>query len=651
MNQKAAFSYRTVQRIKTEEFEHFFADLEEYDVYVNHLGEVRWMTEAEAEDQHEFFIHIEGPVARFKRRLHSRNYPNLNAVSEEERELRLQFRKYLEETYLGSLRPETAAILPTHWQHPLSKEDIESIPITLDTLETVGWNKKYTLLLVVFLIIAVSLIYYFVAMGNNQPTGGVVITTNVKSATIFLDTKKQGFVDSVRTLSNIPVGTHRLSIRKPGYSVQPEYYDFEVYPDSLVRLNFVLLPKPTRQMGYVRISADYPDSKIFIDRNYFGVVEDIPVIPLNEGTYRISVKKSGFISTPPEEVVTIYPGDTTLLIFQQVRTSATRGKSEGGRARVQLGTLEVTANITGARIFLNDEDTGKDTDYVFTNLAPGVYRVKLVREGYRSVPEEQRITISPENTTGEAAFELIKEYEQVRITTNPLQGEIYIDGELQGKGSFSGQLKIGEHNISFGKIEGYKTPRSRRITVRANSPVQLDVKYFPQMQILAEVTGNGNVHTEKCEVLTGYTFSNRGFTPSDEAGPEIVYHEALSDYFWKLGFAFPFRNPKGNDAIKVKFTLPQDLGYEQKFTVKISAAASKENYPLTLSAKVDIRIRFNGKILSYYYKPELLEEINGMEEVEWDISTYLKPGVNSLEISTTDKNNTFYYLKRILIYN
>ncbi|GEM_PF-2960085 len=651
MDQKAAFSYRTIQRIKTEEFERFFNELEGFDAYVNHLGEVRWMTEAEAEQQHEFFLYTESPFTRLKRKFHFRSAPRLDKLSEQERELRLHFRQYLEETYLGTLRPETAQRLPREWTIPLSNEEIENIPITLESLTAIYWNKTHTLLFLVLLLVMGSILYVSFNGNHSEATGSLRISTNVKSASIFVDDVKVGYSDSVKVISNVPVGKHRLSLEKSGYVAKPKYYDVEILPDSLVKLSFILMPLKESGMGYVGITADQPNSRIFIDDQFYGIVADAPVLPVPEGTHRISVKKSGFISSPLEKVVTIYPGDTTLLIFQQIPTETRYTSKKSGRARVQQGTLGVTANVNGARIFLNGKNTGKEADYVFTNLAPGQYRVTVVRDGYRTVPPEQVVTIGPEKQSNEAAFELIKEFEHAVIRTEPVAGEIYIDGKLQGKGNFEGDLKIGEHHISFGKVPGYKTPRSRHVTLQANFPLELTGEYFPQLHILAEVSNNGNVHTENCELLSGYTFSNRGFTASDEAGPEIVFHDKLQDYFWKLGFAFPFRNPKGNDALKLTFTLPQKLGYEQKFTVKLSAAASRENYPLTLSAKVDIKIRFNGKILSYYYKPKLLEEINGMENVEWDISSYVKPGVNSLEITTTDKNNTFYYIKRIMIYN
>ncbi len=94
------------------------------------------------------------------------------------------------------------------------------------------------------------------------------------------------------------------------------------------------------------------------------------------------------------------------------------------------------------------------------------------------------------------------------------------------------------------------------------------------------------------------------------------------------------------------------MNYTQKFTLRLQAAASREEkYPLSLTTKVDVYVKFNGTILSYYYKPQFLEDLKGMETVEWDITPYIRPGLNSLVISTTGDNNVFYFIKRIEIFN
>ena len=246
---------------------------------------------------------------------------------------------------------------------------------------------------------------------------------------------------------------------------------------------------------------------------------------------------------------------------------------------------------------------------------------------------------------------MVREFVDVDIRTDPPGGAILLDGTPIGTSRFSGPLKIGTHRLSFGPIPGYKTPAPRTITLDETMSEELVVAYFPEIDMSAEVNSTGNLRVTDCDINTGYTFSNRGFSASEEAGPEIVFDESLGDYVWKLGYAFPYRNPKGNDALKLSFTLPQNTGFQQAFTVRMEGTASSEKYPLSLGSKVDVKVKFNGKILSYYYNPQNRDGSVELKPVEWDVSGMVKPGINTLEISTTEDNNTFFLLKRVRVFN
>ncbi|MEJ2536813.1 MAG: PEGA domain-containing protein [Calditrichia bacterium] len=287
-----------------------------------------------------------------------------------------------------------------------------------------------------------------------------------------------------------------------------------------------------------------------------------------------------------------------------------------------IGSLEVSSNVKGARILLNGKDSGQETDHVFTQLPLGNYRAQVQLEGYDVQPEELQLNLTQKNPSGNAEFVLTRMFEKVTVRTEPASGTIYIDNEFKGEGSFEGVLKVGTHTISFGDISGYKKPKSRTITLKARNPFLWEVN-----------------------------FKNQAFTASSEGGPGIEFNDKIKEYVWKMGYAFPYRNPKGNDAIKITFMMPRDLDYDQNFTLVLVAASSQEKYPLSISTRVDISIKLNNSILSYYYQPKFLEDLGSLDKVEWDITKNIRPGLNTLEISTTEDNNTFYFLKRVEIFN
>jgi len=640
---KIPFSYRTLQKIKANEYQRFFSNLDEYDLCVNHLGEAQWMTQEEADRQHEFFLYQENASNLLKRVFFTSKTYDLATVSEAEREIRLQFRALLEETYLGGITPETQRLIPSSWKNELKKDELLHIPITVETLKSRDWKKPIILLAAIITsVIALLLVFYFLP---ESKTGGLLVQTNVEGGRIFLDEGLfLGYSGSV--IPNIQIGTHRVSINKNGYVSLPKFQTIQIIADSMQTVQFEMKPLDSQMLGNLKIIAEQKDSDLFLNNEYYGKISDFPILTLEEGKYHIEIKKAGYITLPPEETVYITPGDTITLTLEQVRAS-----SRAITKSATTGNLEITANISGAQIFLNGRDTGKETDYVFTNLALGQYTIQVSKDGFGVEPEQRTVRLTSSQPAGEAAFHLSKESEGVTIEADHPNAEIFVDGERKGVGKLQTQLSIGEHEISFGSIEGFNAPSTRKINVKARLPLNIKVKYFPQMRIIAEVTGNGNVRAQDCNILTGYTFGNKGFSPSEEAGPEVAYYEDGKNYYWKLGFAYPLRNPKGNDAIQMVFKLPHELDYEQKFMLKIDAAVSKDSYPLTLSRKVDISIKFNNTILSYYYQPKVLEEIGKTESMEWDITPYIKPSSNTLEIATTEKNNAYYFLKRMEIYN
>lgn len=647
MKRKFPLSYRTIQKIKAEEYERFFDRLANYYPYMNHLGEIRWMTEQEALNQHEYFLYSESVIKRWLRRLRLGGRVNLGKLSEADREIRLHIRETLERKYTGEVQPETAGHLPQTWKYEINEEELENIPITIDVGYEGHWRKLWFAIGLLAVVAVIS--FLWVSVNHTPETGKLLVRTEVVSARVYLD--ETDFVGySNKIIRNVPAGMYRVTAYKEGEVSIPKYHEVEIIPDSVITLDFQFKAAPSRTQGYLKIIAEQSQSQIFVDNKFYGLLEENPILKLDEGQHAVQLKKEGYVTVPSEKVVTISAGDTSLYILQQVPMP--REKSRTSSANPSgIGSIAVTSNVKNARIFINGRDTGYETDYVFTQLPLKHYSIRLHKEGYSIEPEKRDIVLTSNQASRNVEFFLTRKFERIRITTEPREGPIYIDGEFKGEGKFEGVLKIGEHHIAFGDLSEYKTPPARKITLQPGNPVTIQTAYFPEMRVLAGVDDGGLVVNRNCEVQAGYTYNNQAFTSSGKAGPVVVYHEKLKAYVWKLGYAFTYRNPKGNDAIKVMFSLPRNVEYNRKFTIRMLAAASREKYPLTLTTKTDIYVKFNNTVLSYYYEPEYLEDTNGLKVVEWDVASYIKPGTNSFEISTTEKNNTFFYIKRIEIFN
>ncbi len=654
-------TYTDLEHIKAQESYWFFRRFKgKYTPHINHLGEVAWLSQEEALNQHEYFDYEPTFKQKLKYKFAESPKVSLSHLPEDEKAYRLQIRAYLEKKYLGEVQPDTRKQLPEKFFYPLSDKDIEDIHISIDTYESLfQWNKKVMLPLIFVVCLAIFGVAHAINKANDYD-GSIVIESNLRGAAIYLNGEKRGYADFQKEISNLPPGEYRVELRKIGYASQP--VKVKVGEDKAPAKVFIpLKPLGVKNQGFVSVKAPFADAKIFIDDEFVGVLEDQRIIPLEKGDHNITVEKAGYVTSPKSRWIHIEAGDTIAVEFEIVPkynpsgkmavASSNRNSNSALAAPIGQGMITVTANAIGAKIYLNGEDTGKESDHVFTGLPFGEYRIHLEKEGYRCVPAEKLVVVSYNSPSVDAQFELVKEFERVEISVQPPDGEIFLNGQLVGKGTYRDELKVGEYELSFGKLPGYNTPKPRTIRVSPNIPVNISASYFPQIQAVVEVTDDGNKRIKGCDVVAGYTFDDRGFIPNNEVGPEIVYLEKTNNYYWKFGYAYPHRTPRGNDALKVTLYLPKDYQPGSRFTLNIYGAVSEERYPLSLSKKSEIFIKLNGNVLSYYYKPKTIEDVGDVEKTSWDVGEYLRPGANVLEIAVSDKNNMFYYLKKIELNN
>jgi hypothetical protein len=76
----------------------------------------------------------------------------------------------------------------------------------------------------------------------------------------------------------------------------------------------------------------------------------------------------------------------------------------------------------------------------------------------------------------------------ISVTTSPVEGKIYIDGKYVGVGSYSGEYVIGTYTVSFGDVEGYKTPDGQTVVVKAGETIEIKGDYKKKFKGKIHVT-------------------------------------------------------------------------------------------------------------------------------------------------------------------
>ena len=116
------------------------------------------------------------------------------------------------------------------------------------------------------------------------------------------------------------------------------------------------------------------------------------------------------------------------------------------------GTLKVSSNPSGAKIYIDGKYVGKTPDCI--ELSPGTHKIKLKKDYCKEI--EDTIYI-------EAGKTLEKHYDlpiKVEITGTPSGAKVYIDGSNKGYAPLTVYLKEGSHRIKISK-DGYETKEER----------------------------------------------------------------------------------------------------------------------------------------------------------------------------------------------
>ena len=100
-------------------------------------------------------------------------------------------------------------------------------------------------------------------------------------------------------------------------------------------------------------------------------------------------------------------------------------KKKAGAAgpEIKVGSIQVNSEPTGAKVYLDGQDTGKRTNCLLGEVSPGVHRVKLAKEGYVDVEKEVNVS------AGQTAVVDVKLGSYKIEVKSPKKGDAWVVGE------------------------------------------------------------------------------------------------------------------------------------------------------------------------------------------------------------------------------
>ncbi len=285
------------------------------------------------------------------------------------------------------------------------------------------------------------------AVVEKAKTGPAVLSVSSvpSKAVVFVDGKRRGFTPAEL---KVAAGTHEVRVESRSYKRATRTIQLEPVENAQVR--FKLDPRPARLIvrsgsRKVRLSLDGKVvGKGSLDRR------------LSPGRHTVTARAEGYHGWRRQ--VTLKPATTTTLTV---------------RLKPQTSRLVVRSN-RGGWTYLNGKRAGRGG--FSRTVAPGVHRVRVVREGYTTY--SARVRLAP-GETRKLRARLSPRLAGINVLSVPNGSSVHLDGRDAGSTPETLWVRHGVHRITVHR-DGYKW-WNRSVRVRPGQTRKLRARLSPRL--------------------------------------------------------------------------------------------------------------------------------------------------------------------------
>lgn len=206
---------------------------------------------------------------------------------------------------------------------------------------------------------------------------------------------------------------------------------------------------------------------VFVDNIERGIAP-VTVANLTPGSHSVSFGSVSGYSTPASQNPTVISGQTVNVLG-----------TYGGSAQ---GTLAVASTPAGIQIIV--EGVIHTTPFSIP-LNAGTYSFTwpTLSGYYPPSPATETFTITSNTTTNvNKVYQAIPIDGYLTIATNPVNGEVFVNGSSWGTAPQTRLVAAGQYNVSYGEVTGYTKPSSTVANVVANETTIVTATYTSSVQ-------------------------------------------------------------------------------------------------------------------------------------------------------------------------
>lgn len=223
--------------------------------------------------------------------------------------------------------------------------------------------------------VSATALYYVGNRPNQGAFGTLEVAASVARAEVYVD---RSFVGYTPLRYDLRPGTYDVEVVGPTGTYAERV---QVRPDRTTTVTASF--RPTVRTGTARFVSEPSGADVYVAGRFVGTTP-VAATTFDVGSYQAEFRRDGYeVARTSFEV----------RAGQETRVSAT--------LRAFTGTLQLTANVGGARVFLDGREVGTIPSgsgrLTLSDLAPGTYEVTLVAAGYATTV--QTVSVQAGRTT------------------------------------------------------------------------------------------------------------------------------------------------------------------------------------------------------------------------------------------------------------
>ena len=202
-----------------------------------------------------------------------------------------------------------------------------------------------------------------VSLALTTLTGSLKVTSTPAGAAIFIDGAETGNVTDA-TLDGIAVGDHVVTLKLDGYT--DAVTEVTITENETAPLHRDLV----EARGSIAVASTPIGAAVFLDGIDTGKQTNVLLENVATGEHTVTLKLAGYLDA--SKTVTVVDNKTAPINLPLTEPA---------------GSIVVTSEPDGARIFLDSAETGEVTDAHLENVAVGAHTVRVELDGYLDAVE------------------------------------------------------------------------------------------------------------------------------------------------------------------------------------------------------------------------------------------------------------------------